>query len=113
MDRQRHRHPELTRRGGATVRRVDTLPKRSQPPGMSSITIRELHEHTEDWVRKEEAVRILDQGEVVAILTPVPCKPKGNPFRNRRLLPGYAAIMHKSYGGTDSTEIVSEMRDGR
>ena len=36
-----------------------------------------------------------------------------NPFLTRKLLPGYAAIMHKRYGGRDSTEIISDMRDGR
>ena len=36
-----------------------------------------------------------------------------NPFLTRKLLPGYAAIMHKRYGGPDSTEIISDMRDGR
>ena len=80
---------------------------------MSGITIRELHEHTEDWVRRDVAVRILDQGKVIAILTPVPRKPQGNPFLNRKILPGYAAIMHKSYDGKDSTQIISEDRDGR
>ena len=41
----------------------------------------------------------------------IPIERSGNPFATRKLLPEYFAIMHKRYGGQDSTEIVSEMRD--
>jgi hypothetical protein len=36
-----------------------------------------------------------------------------NPFLTRKLLPGFAALQERLTGGTDSTEIISEMRDGR
>jgi hypothetical protein len=36
-----------------------------------------------------------------------------NPFLTRKLLPGYARLKGKLGGGTDSTTLVSEDRDGR
>ena len=83
---------------------------------MTSISIRELHEHTEDWVRRateEEPIIVKDNGRPVARIVCIPAPPAESPFRNRRLLPGYEAIMHKRYAGKDTTEIISDMRDGR
>jgi antitoxin (DNA-binding transcriptional repressor) of toxin-antitoxin stability system len=82
---------------------------------MTAISIRELHEHTDLWVRKateQEPIVLTDQGRAVAKIVPLPAAPVSNPFLTRKLLPGYAAIMHKRYGGQDSTTIISEMRDG-
>ena len=36
-----------------------------------------------------------------------------NPSLTRKLLPGFAELQGKLYGGTDSTQIISDMRDGR
>jgi len=83
---------------------------------MTAISISELHEHTDLWVRKateQEPIVLTDNGRAVAKIVPVPAAPVANPFLTRKLLPGYAAIMHKRYGGQDSTAIISEMRDGR
>ena len=55
---------------------------------MNAISIRELHENTDLWVRKateQEPIVLTDKGQAVAKLS----------------------------GGTDSTQIVAEMRDGR
>jgi prevent-host-death family protein len=83
---------------------------------MKSISIRELHEHTEDWVRRateEEPIILKDNGRPVARIVPIPAPSAENPFPNRKLLPGFAELQSRLRGGTDSTEIVSEMRDGR
>ena len=48
-----------------------------------------------------------------AKIVPLPVAKAENRFLTRKLLPGYEAVMHKRYGGQDSTEIISDMRDGR
>lgn len=78
---------------------------------MSTITLRELHEHTDEWVLKNEEVQILSDGEVVATLVPEPRYPKGVTWANRKLLPGFEEVSRKMSGGTDSTQIISEDRD--
>lgn len=83
---------------------------------MTAISIHELHEHTDLWVRKateEEPIVLTDKGQAVAKIVPVPAVPAKNPFLTRKLLPGYEAIMHKRYPGKDITGIISDMRDGR
>ena len=82
---------------------------------MAAISIRELHEHTDLWVRKaaQEPVILTDEGYAVAKIVPVSAPQKGNPFLTRKLLPGFAELQAKLSGGTDSTQIISAMRDGR
>ena len=83
---------------------------------MTAISIHELHEHTDLWVRKateQEPIVLTDNGRAVAKIVPVTAAKTENPFLTRKLLPGYAAIMHKRYPGKDTTEIISDMRDGR
>ncbi len=82
---------------------------------MAAISIHELHEHTDLWVRKsaEEPVILTDEGHAVAKIVPLLAPQNGNPFLTRRLLPGFAEFQAKLSGGTDSTRIISEMRDGR
>ena len=83
---------------------------------MTAISIHELHEHTDLWVRKateQEPIVLTDKGQAVAKIVPVPAVSAKNPFLTRKLLPGFAALQGKLQGGTDSTEIISEMRDGR
>ena len=80
---------------------------------MSTITLRELHEHTDEWVLKNEEVQILSDGEIVATLVPAPHQPKGNPWAKRKLLPEFAAIMNQPVGGMDSSDMISEDRDGK
>jgi hypothetical protein len=43
----------------------------------------------------------------------MPQPPKENPFLNRKTLPGFAELQKRLVGGTDSTQIISEDRDGR
>lgn len=83
---------------------------------MTAISIHELHEHTDLWVRKatdEDPIVVTDQGRTVAKIVPFPAAISGNPFLTRKLLPGFAELQSKLSGGTDSTQIISEMRDGR
>jgi antitoxin (DNA-binding transcriptional repressor) of toxin-antitoxin stability system len=82
---------------------------------MTVISIHELHENTDLWVRKaaEEPVVLTDNGQAVAKIVPLPVAAKGKPFGMRQLLPGFAELQAKLSGGTDSTQIISEMRDGR
>ena len=56
---------------------------------------------------------LTDKGQAVVKIVPLPVAKAENPFLTRKLLPGCAAIMHKRYGGHDSTEIISGRRDGR
>jgi antitoxin (DNA-binding transcriptional repressor) of toxin-antitoxin stability system len=81
---------------------------------MKAISIRELHERTGAWVRKAVelgAITVTDRGKPVVRLEAVPEVKAVNPFRARRLRPGYARLRGKLGGGTDSTAIVSEGRD--
>ena len=83
---------------------------------MTAISISELHEHTALWVRKateQDPVVLTDNGRAVAKIVPVPVAKADNPFLTRKLLPGFAELQSKLSGGTDSTQIISEMRDGR
>ena len=87
---------------------------------MQTITIEELHTHTGEWISKaaeHDEITVTDGGKAVAVITqPRESRmtvPVENPWRHRVLLPEYEAIMNKPVGGTDSTDIVSEMRDGR
>ena len=80
------------------------------------ISVRELHAHTGRYVRKaasRQRVIVTEHGKPVAEIQPLLREDEAeyNPFKRRVLLPGYAAIMNKPIGGTDSTQIVSEGRD--
>lgn len=85
---------------------------------MTTITIKELHARTGEWVRKAadfDEITVTDRGTPVAKLTPLTktnqVRPKINPFLNRRLVPGYAEFMNAPFAGTDVTTIISEDRD--
>ena len=83
---------------------------------MTAISIRELHEHTDLWVHRateEEPIVVKDNGRPIARIVAIPAPPEENPFLTRQLLPGFAQLQSSLSGGTDSTEIISEMRDGR
>jgi antitoxin (DNA-binding transcriptional repressor) of toxin-antitoxin stability system len=82
---------------------------------MQTITIEELHEHTCEWVHRSDLdqITVTEKGLPVAVLLPIRRSSDRNPFLHRQLLPGYAEIMDEPVGGTDSTEIISSMRDGR
>ena len=82
---------------------------------MTAISVHELHERTDHWVRKaaEEPVLLTLGGQAIAKIVPVSAQPQRNPFLTRKLLPGFAELQKKLSGGPDSTEIISEMREGR
>ncbi len=81
---------------------------------MKTISIRELHEKTGDWVRRSVklgAITVTDRGKAVARIVPVEAAPAINPFAARKLRRGYARLLGKLKGGTDSTQAISEDRD--
>ena len=83
---------------------------------MTAISIHELHENTALWVSKatgQEPIVLTDQGQPVVKIVPLPVAKAENPFLTRKLLPGFTELQAKLSGGTDSTQIISEMRDGR
>jgi len=85
---------------------------------MKTISIRELHEKTGLLVREARRLGgliVTERGAPVARLEPLASTRPVNPFRGRRLLPGYARLVRsgKLGRGAESTRIVSEDRDGR
>jgi len=82
---------------------------------MTAISIHELHEHTDLWVRKatdQEPIVVTADGVVLAKIVPFTADLCENPFLNRKLLPGFAELQATLSSGSDSTEIISEMREG-
>lgn len=85
---------------------------------MKQVSIRELHEKTGSLVRDAKrlgGLLVTDRGTPVARIEPVDNRPAPNPFRTRKLLPAYERLLRsgKLRRGPDSTQIVSEDRDGR
>lgn len=54
---------------------------------------------------------ITERGRPIATIIPFREPPRGNPFLGRKLRPGYARLLGRLKGGTDSAAIVSEDRD--
>ncbi|HTO10410.1 MAG TPA: hypothetical protein VMQ51_02480 [Candidatus Binatia bacterium] len=80
---------------------------------MKTISIRELHERTGAWVRKAVelgAITVTERGKPLARLEAVPDTASVNPFKARRVRPGYARLRGKLGRGTDSTIMVSDDR---
>ena len=81
---------------------------------MKSISLRELRERTGAWVRKAVklgAIIVTERGKPLLRLVAVSDARPANPFRVRRLRPGYARLRGKLGRGTDSTAIISEDRE--
>lgn len=85
---------------------------------MKKVTLRELHENTGSLVR--EAVRlggvlVTDRGTPIARIEPAEGHRSAKPFKQRRILPAYQELLDAGAlrGGTDSTQMVREDRDGR
>lgn len=81
---------------------------------MKTISIRELHERTGAWVRKAVelgAITVTERGTPLVRIEPITEDKPANPFRGRRLRPGYARLRGKLGRGTDSTAIVSGDRE--
>ena len=82
--------------------------------GMKTISIHELHEETDQWVRQAAQygeILVTDSGKSVAKLVPMNDSPKRASFKDWQPSPEFATIMHRPVGGTDSTQIISEDRD--
>jgi antitoxin (DNA-binding transcriptional repressor) of toxin-antitoxin stability system len=86
----------LARRGGK--RHSDTMGKKG------SITIKELHTRTGEYVRRAGRSRtplaVTDRGKVVAALVPPNLPPQGR--RRRTLLPEYAEFLTRQ----DSSDVL-------
>ncbi len=81
---------------------------------MKTISIRKLHEKTGAWVRKAVElgpITVTERGKPLIRIEPVLDVRAANPFRVRRLRPGYARLRGKLGGGTDSSAIISEGRE--
>jgi antitoxin (DNA-binding transcriptional repressor) of toxin-antitoxin stability system len=81
---------------------------------MRTISIRELHQRTGAWVRKAVelgAITVTERGRPLVRLEAVSTSRPTNPFRSRRLRPGYARLRGKLGKGTESTTIVSDDRE--
>jgi prevent-host-death family protein len=83
---------------------------------MKTISIRELHEKTGQYIRKAAetgGIYITERGRVVAKIVPQEEQPLTPYFARRKLTPAFGKLMktRKLRGGTDSTEAVSRDRD--
>jgi antitoxin (DNA-binding transcriptional repressor) of toxin-antitoxin stability system len=83
---------------------------------MKRITLRQLHESTGAWVREAARLGVIlvtDRGRPIAKIEGLADDSTANPFLTRQLRPGYAKLLGTLTGGTDSTQLISEDRDGR
>jgi len=85
---------------------------------MKSISIRELHEKTGDWIRKADQygeILVTSRGKTVAKILPEAGPGETPYFLRRRATPAYRRLAERGTlsGGTDSTQIISEDRDRR
>ena len=83
---------------------------------MKTISIKELHDKTGEWLRRvrtEGEVVVTERGTPVARMLPPARRAVGSPFAKRKLLRGVALLIERPIGGPDSAEIISTMRDGR
>ena len=83
---------------------------------MKTVSIRELHAKTGEYVRKVAEtgeIYVTDRGKTVAKIVPQEDKPAVPYFARRKLTSAFRKLMEKRKlrGGTDSTVIVSEDRD--
>ena len=80
---------------------------------MKTITIRELHENTGQWVRKASAgeVYVTERGRLVAKIVPAAPPPAKPFFANPRFTRAFLAQRKHLRGGTDSTLTISDERD--
>lgn len=79
---------------------------------MKKISIRDLHEHTGKLVREAATggYIVTDRGQPVARIVPLDEAPRGTPFAQRVLRPGFVRM--KKISG-DSTIYLREDRDRR
>ncbi len=85
---------------------------------MKTVSIRELHERTGEYVRqvaKSGEIYVTDRGRTVARLLPEHDAAEVPYFARRKLTPAFRKLMAsgKLQGGTDSTRAISEDREDR
>ena len=85
---------------------------------MKQVSLRELHEKTGALIRDARRLGgliVTDRGAPIARIEPVDARPAPNPFLSRKVLPAYKRLLRSGRlgRGTDSTQIVSDDRDGR
>lgn len=80
---------------------------------MRTITIRELHQATGQWVRRaaESEVYVTERGRLVAKIVPASPLPAKPFFENPKFTKAFLAYRKSLRGGTDSTRTISEERD--
>ncbi|MGC2626503.1 MAG: hypothetical protein WA269_06675 [Candidatus Udaeobacter sp.] len=81
---------------------------------MKTITIRELHRNTGEWIRKAAKlgeIHVSERGKTIARIVSHAPTPGVPYFARRKLTPQFRRTMHRLRGGTDSTQIISEDRD--
>ena len=84
---------------------------------MKTISIAELHEHTEQWVRRAgaEPLIIADAGTPLARIEPCTAE-SAMTLRDRRLRPGFAQLAGRlapKSAADDATRFISEERNAR
>lgn len=83
---------------------------------MKTVSIRELHYNTGEWVRKAAKVgeiHVTERGKTIARILPHAAMPEVPYFARRNLNPAFRRVMRRLRGGTDSTQTISEDRDTR
>ena len=83
---------------------------------MKTISIRQLHEKTGEYVRQaseDGEIYVTDRGKTVAKIVPQQEAAPVPYFARRKLTPAFRKLMKAGNlrGGTDSTRIVSDDRD--
>ena len=78
---------------------------------MITITIRDLHMKTGDWVRKaalRDGIVVLDRKQPIARIIPFSEADMGKSFSERALVKGFGRIARRA---VDSSRLISEDRD--
>jgi len=83
---------------------------------MKSVSIRELHEKTGEWIRQAEnhgVILVTDRGRTVAKILPDADRTAAPYFSRRRMSAAFRRLMNRGRlrGGADSTLSNSEERD--
>jgi prevent-host-death family protein len=84
---------------------------------MKMISIRELHEKTGEWIREAAEygeILVTNRGKTIAKILPETDRKDAPYFSNRRMSSAFRKLLdrRKLQGGTDSTLVISEDREG-
>jgi prevent-host-death family protein len=80
---------------------------------MKTITIRELHRATGEWVRRAAAgeVNVTERGRLIAKIVPAQPVPSKAFFAKPKFTRAFLAHRKHLSGGVDSTKVISKERD--